>query len=97
MKRQPPVVVIASILRPVPSTFGATVSGGAGLLLVVTTVLVCAGETSAEAKPAERPNVIVIVADDLGYVDLGVQGCHAASVLLRGPLDVKRATKRSWS
>jgi arylsulfatase A-like enzyme len=28
------------------------------------------------AAAAEKPNVIVIVADDLGYADIGVQGCQ---------------------
>jgi len=27
------------------------------------------------AEPAQRPNVLVIVADDQGYADVGVQGC----------------------
>jgi len=30
----------------------------------------------SQAAPAGRPNVLVIVADDLGYMDLGVQGCQ---------------------
>lgn len=31
---------------------------------------------AADAAPARRPNILVIVADDLGYADLGVQGCR---------------------
>jgi len=27
------------------------------------------------AAPAQRPNVLIMIADDLGYADLGVQGC----------------------
>ncbi len=30
---------------------------------------------AASASAAEKPNVIVIVGDDMGYADLGVQGC----------------------
>jgi arylsulfatase A-like enzyme len=40
------------------------------LLLIVAIVNI-----AASAQPAARPNVIVIVADDLGNGDLGVQGC----------------------
>ena len=29
----------------------------------------------SQGAPAGRPNVVVIVADDLGYMELGVQGC----------------------
>src|SRR5215212_8394250 len=36
--------------------------------------LVFAGGPAA-AEPPRRPNVIVIVADDMGYGDIGVHGC----------------------
>ena len=48
------------------------------LILVVLTVLTCRvaqpGPANA-AEPGRKPNILLIVADDLGYGDLGVQGC----------------------
>lgn len=45
------------------------------LLLVVTPGVTAGGE----AKAAERPNVLVILADDLGYSDLGCYGSEIAT------------------
>ncbi len=39
-------------------------------------LLVALGGSVAWAAAPARPNVVVIVADDLGYADLGVQGCR---------------------
>ncbi len=46
-------------------------------LLLAFCVLPILGPTFAAAAPAARPNVLVIVADDLGYGDIGVHGGRA--------------------
>src|SRR5688500_16547489 len=42
-------------------------------LLAIFLTTFCASSARA-AKPATRPNVVYIIADDLGYADIGAQG-----------------------
>lgn len=45
-----------------------------GILLIACALAGCASEPSRDAGPDARPNILVIVADDLGYLDLSVFG-----------------------
>ncbi len=58
--------------------------------LAIFLIVVVSPLTAAHAAPRAKPNIIVILADDLGYGDLGCQGCrdiatpHIDSLALHG-------------
>src|SRR3990170_2772764 len=43
--------------------------------LLVIAVAVAAGDVAHAGTKARKPNVIVILADDMGFADVGVHGC----------------------
>jgi arylsulfatase A-like enzyme len=43
-------------------------------LIAFVMMFIVLGQTRAE-EPAKKPNILVIVGDDMGYADVGVQGC----------------------
>ena len=43
--------------------------------LITPLFLVLATSCTALAAPPKKPNILFVVADDLGYADVGFQGC----------------------
>lgn len=61
--------------QPRPAVLLRVPVGVCGVCVVASTVLLALPPRSAAAAE-DRPNIVVIVADDMGFADIGVHGCR---------------------
>ncbi len=66
-----------SSMSPLPADIPSRLSTAIAFLCAATTITTAAAPQSNSGAMPSQPNIVLIIADDIGYGDLGYMGCEA--------------------